>query len=89
MGSAFLHYLYCVAISLTLLLNISRAAPFIEQEVLYNLNTNQSATNPLDYWGAWPNHSYNPSPTNWRFPFYSFFLDRYSNDPGHDLNRRR
>jgi alpha-1,3-glucan synthase len=76
MGGAFIHYLYCVAILLTLLLNVCHAAPFIEEEVLYNLNTNQSATNPLDYWGVWSNHSYNPSPTNWRFPFYSFFLDR-------------
>lgn len=26
-------------------------------QVLWNLNQNQSATDPLDYWGQWPNHS--------------------------------
>jgi len=26
-------------------------------QVLWNLNQNQTATNPLDYWGEWPNHS--------------------------------
>jgi alpha-1,3-glucan synthase len=51
----------------------------------YNLNQNESAVNPLDYWGEWDNHTYYPSPWNWRFPFYSFFLDRFVNgDPTND-----
>jgi len=51
----------------------------------YNLNTNQTATNPLDYWGEWTGHTYTPSPTNWRFPFYTLFLDRFVNgDPTND-----
>jgi alpha-1,3-glucan synthase len=54
------------------------AARYDPLQVQFNLNQNQSATNPLDYWGEWSNHTYNPSPSNWRFPFYTFFLDRYA-----------
>lgn len=51
----------------------------------YNLNTNQDATNPLDYSGKWEDHTFNPSPSNWRFPFYTLFLDRFVNgDPTND-----
>ena len=51
----------------------------------HNLNENQTAVHPLDYWGEWANHTYNPSPTNWRFPFYTLFLDRFVNgDPEND-----
>ena len=51
----------------------------------YNLNTNQTATNPLDYWGEWSGHTYTKSPSNWRFPFYTLFLDRFVNgDPTND-----
>lgn len=55
------------------------------QQVLYNLNTNESATNPLDYWGTWENHTFNPSPSNWRMPMYTLMLDRFANgDPTND-----
>ena len=37
----------------------------------FNLNQNQAATNPVDYWGEWENHQYHPSPSNWRFPYYT------------------
>ncbi|KAL9588903.1 MAG: hypothetical protein Q9203_002289 [Teloschistes exilis] len=47
------------------------------EHVGYNLNENQEAVMPTDYWGEWPNHTYHPSPTNWRFPFYVLTLDRY------------
>lgn len=48
----------------------------------YNINENQTAVNPLDYWGEWSGHEYTPSPKNWRFPFYTLFLDRFVNgDP--------
>ncbi|KAF2661570.1 glycosyltransferase family 5 protein [Lophiostoma macrostomum CBS 122681] len=51
----------------------------------YNLNQKVGATNPSDYWGEWEDHSYNPSPGNWRFPFYTLFLDRFVNgDPTND-----
>jgi len=51
----------------------------------YNLNQNKTATDPLDYSGSWPDHIYTPSPVNWRFPFYTIFLDRFVNgDPTND-----
>jgi alpha-1,3-glucan synthase len=51
----------------------------------YNLNTNQTATDPIDYWGEWNKTNFHPSPENWRFPFYTLFLDRFVNgDPTND-----
>lgn len=51
----------------------------------WNLNTNEDATDPLDYTGKWENHTFQASPTNWRFPFYTIFLDRFVNgDPTND-----
>lgn len=51
----------------------------------WNLNTNQQAINPLDYTGTRTEHKYNPSPDNWRFPFYTVMLDRWVNgDPSND-----
>jgi alpha-1,3-glucan synthase len=53
--------------------------------VQWNLNTAVNATNPLDYAGVWENHTFNPSPDNWRFPFYTIMLDRFVNgDPMND-----
>jgi len=55
----------------------SHGARFDSSEVDFNLNQNQTAINPLDYWGEWAdNHTFHPSPSNWRFPFYTLFLDR-------------
>ncbi|GIZ44984.1 hypothetical protein CKM354_000816800 [Cercospora kikuchii] len=53
----------------------------------WNLNVNENAATPLEYttpeWPAGFEHT--PSPENWRFPFYSFFLDRFVNgDPTND-----
>ena len=45
----------------------------------WNLNQNQTATDPLDYAGTWQNHVFNPSPSNWRMPFYTIMLDRFVN----------
>ncbi|KAK5088183.1 Cell wall alpha-1,3-glucan synthase ags1 [Lithohypha guttulata] len=51
----------------------------------YNLNTNQNAQHPLEYSGEWTGHEFTPSPKNWRFPFYTLFLDRFVNgDPAND-----
>ncbi|CAN8104147.1 unnamed protein product [Discula destructiva] len=51
----------------------------------WNLNQNETATDPLDYWGEWENHTFHPSPDNWRVPFYTLSLDRYANgDPTND-----
>lgn len=55
-------------------------------QVEYNLNANTTATNPLDYWiEERPDHTYHKSPANWRFPFYTVFIDRFVNgDPTND-----
>ena len=54
----------------------------------YNLNENRTAKRVLDYSSNWPSHTYNPSPSNWRFPFYTLFLDRFADgDPeNNDIN---
>lgn len=52
----------------------------------FNLNANTTATDPRDYWVTErTDHVYNPSPSNWRFPFYTVFMDRFVNgDPTND-----
>ncbi|CAN8104906.1 unnamed protein product [Discula destructiva] len=63
-----------------------RAYKYDPDYVQWNLNTNEDATDPLDYSGTWENHTHFPSPENWRsLPFYTLFLDRYVNgDPTND-----
>ncbi|KAL4939530.1 hypothetical protein BDV06DRAFT_224955 [Aspergillus oleicola] len=60
--------------------------PYEESLVDYNLNVNKDAASPAEYTApTWPNHKYTPSPDNWRFPFYTLFLDRFVNgDPTND-----
>ena len=61
------------------------ALRYDERYVDWNLNMNEDATDPLDYYTNYTDHTYEPSPANWRFPFYSFFLDRFVNgDPTND-----
>lgn len=61
------------------------ALHFDERYVDFNLNQNAETSEPLEYWGAWPNHTYHASPKNWRFPFYSLLLDHFVNgDPSND-----
>lgn len=51
----------------------------------YNLNVNQTARHPTNYWGERSGHTYTPSPKNWRFPFYTLLVDRFVNgDPYND-----
>lgn len=53
--------------------------------VQWNLNTAPQATGVLQYYGVWENHTFHPSPENWRFPFYTVMLDRFVNgDPTND-----
>ena len=55
------------------------------EQVAFNLNQNASAESPFDYWGERPDHPRTRSPSDWRFPFYSLFLDRFVNgDPSND-----
>ncbi|KAJ6108618.1 hypothetical protein N7523_009941 [Penicillium sp. IBT 18751x] len=64
---------------------LGRCWPYDEALTAYNVNENKTATNPAEYWGEWPNHTYHPSPANWRFPIYTLFLDRFVNgDPTND-----
>lgn len=72
---------------LALFATTSTCWPYDESLLQYNLNQNKTATNPADYWGEWLDHKgkYHPSPDNWRFPFYTLFLDRFVNgDPTND-----
>jgi alpha-1,3-glucan synthase len=70
---------------LTLFARTSTSWPYDPALTKYNLNENQHAASPLDYSGQWPNHTYHPSPSTWRVPFYSLFLDRFVNgDPTND-----
>ncbi|KAL8725521.1 MAG: hypothetical protein Q9166_007307 [cf. Caloplaca sp. 2 TL-2023] len=56
---------------------VTRALRWSPEHVGYNLNENQDAIEPTEYWGQWENHTYHPSPSNWRFPFYVATIDRY------------
>lgn len=77
--------LFGLAFFFSLLVTLSRAYIYDPAWTEYNLNENQDAVNPLDYWGEWTGHNYTASPSNWRFPFYTLFLDRFVNgDPTND-----
>ncbi|KAG5298100.1 alpha-1,3-glucan synthase [Histoplasma ohiense] len=76
---------WLVGVLLALLAARATSWPYDPQFEGYNLNENKSATSPADYYGEWSGHQYHPSPENWRFPFYSLFLDRFVNgDPTND-----
>jgi alpha-1,3-glucan synthase len=66
----------CLIVLLIALPSIS-ALQWHPDHVGYNLNENVTATHPRDYWGEWDNHTYHPSPMNWRMPFYAVTIDRY------------
>lgn len=58
---------------------------YTASEVDYNLNTNRLAKNPFEYSGKRENHEFFKSPDNWRFPYYTLFIDRFVNgDPEND-----
>ncbi|KXT01368.1 hypothetical protein AC578_6619 [Pseudocercospora eumusae] len=76
----------CLA-NLASLTALAHASYYDEAEAQWNLNVNKNAANPLEYSAPhWPaSFAHHPSPDNWRFPFYSFFLDRFVNgDPTND-----
>ena len=75
--------LACLLVSAAL--STVSALKYDPKYVDYNLNTNQNAQHPLQYDGKWEGHTFTPSPPNWRFPFYTLFLDRFVNgDPTND-----
>jgi len=74
-----------IPIIFTFSLSLVSALKYDIQEIEYNLNQNNTASHPLEYSGEWPDHNYQTSPSNWRFPFYTLFLDRFVNgDPSND-----
>lgn len=65
-----------------MVITAASALRYDPDNVNYNLNTNPDATEPKDYSGQWQNHTFNPSPQNWRHPFYVLTIDRFSDgDP--------
>ncbi|KAL8851904.1 MAG: hypothetical protein Q9221_003228 [Calogaya cf. arnoldii] len=70
---------------LLLLAGLIHTLHFDPEQIEWNLNQNRVATAPLDYSGQWENHTYQPSPDNWRFPFYTLTIDKFINgDPTND-----
>lgn len=67
----------CLSFFLFLLLGVSWALRFDQQYVGYNLNENETALEPKDYWGKWDNHTFQPSPANWRMPTFVLTIDRF------------
>lgn len=66
-----------VVVVLLAAFGVSSALRWDPEHVGYNLNENETAIEPRDYWGEWDNHTFNPSPKNWRFPFYCITIDRF------------
>jgi glycosidase len=70
------------------------ASPWTPQNSAWNVNLNP-ASDPANYYGAWSNHVYFPSPDDWRkVPVYQFITDRFNDGepannelayPGYDL----
>lgn len=76
-----------LVVLLALLCNQGDAYHYDVAYTEYNLNENKYAIDPLDYWGQWHSSpdNYTSSPTSWRIPFYTLFLDRFVNgDPFND-----
>ena len=62
------------------------ASPYREDLVDYNLNVNQTAESPLNYYATRPNSTYTPSPANWRaLPIYTILMDKFADgDPSNN-----
>lgn len=75
MRRAFIDMLLVVFALITLVVGLR----YDPDQVGYNINENVTATDPLDYWGQWPDHEFHASPINWRMPMYTLFIDRFVN----------
>ncbi|WBW73643.1 cell wall alpha-1,3-glucan synthase Mok11 [Schizosaccharomyces osmophilus] len=84
------HCLLFVYLFLFYYLHVS-CAPYDPEKIPWNLNTNEAATNPIDYSGVWMDHDFFPSPKSWRFPLYTIALDKWvDGDPtNNDINGTR
>ncbi|KZT42041.1 glycoside hydrolase family 13/glycosyltransferase family 5 protein [Sistotremastrum suecicum HHB10207 ss-3] len=65
---------------------LAHALPYNDTLTNWNLNTNQGATDPLQYTTSRKNTTYTPSPENWReLPIYSLLLDKFADgDPANN-----
>ena len=68
------------------LAGLTLAAPYSDDLVQYNINTNQNAQSPLEYTTSRSNTTYTPSPSNWRaVPFYTVLMDKFADgDPSNN-----
>ena len=58
---------------------------FEQQYVDYNLNENEAAVEGKDFSGKWDNHTFHPSPSNWRMPTFVLTIDRFiDGDPSNN-----
>ena len=39
-----------------------QSLPYFDEWAEYNLNQNQNAKSPTEYWGQWEGHNFTPSP---------------------------
>ena len=58
---------------------IVSSSPYDARYTQHNLNTNPDPLAPVkSFTGAWENHTYFPSPSNWRsLPTYTILMDRW------------
>lgn len=71
---------------LLLLSTLVAASPYNPNLVQYNLNINQNAQDPTQYFSNRSNTTYTPSPQNWRaVPFYTVLMDKFADgDPSNN-----
>ncbi|KIV87923.1 hypothetical protein, variant [Exophiala sideris] len=75
----------CYTAVLLCTIGVVWALRYEQDQAQWNLNQQVNATRPVEYWGEWANHTFHPSPDNWRMPFYSVNLDRFvDGDPTND-----
>lgn len=81
-----MHYCWAsLGLWLQFSIGITHALRFDSAYLDYNLNQNETAIEPRDYHGIRDNHTFHPSPNNWRFPFYALTLDRFvDGDPSNN-----
>lgn len=53
-------------------------APYNDENAAWNVNFNRDGSDPSRYYGEWPGHTYQASPSDWReVPMYQFITDRW------------
>ncbi|KPI40742.1 Cell wall alpha-1,3-glucan synthase mok11 [Cyphellophora attinorum] len=77
-----------LSFSLAALVLPSAALRYEQQYIGHNLNENETAIEAKDFWGIWDNHTFQPSPANWRMPTFVLTIDRFidGNPTNNDAN---